>query len=166
MKLSAQEALRMIRTQQVVMIPVGVPGSGKSTLANKLLHANSGFVKLRVCATDEIRKNDPELTEEEVFEIFFRDAAQALKAGHSVYLDATHVKDTMRSASLLLAEREGAAGLLIWMDALPLAEIPRSRMNENVPPAIAAALLAHFKELRPADFSAPWVSARDLLTVL
>lgn len=166
MKLSAQEALQIIRTRQVVMIPVGIPGSGKSTLASELSRANSGHAKLMICSSDEIRKNDPQLTEEEVFEKFFRDAGQALQAGRSVYMDATHVRDTMRSASLLLAKREGAAALLIWMDALPLTEIPQSRMYRNVSPAIAAAILAHFEELRPEDFDAPWVSARDLLTVL
>lgn len=166
MKLSAQEAVQIMRTRQAVMIPVGIPGSGKSTLASKLARTNSGPVKLKICSTDDIRKNGPQLTEEEVFEKFFGDARKALRAGRSVYMDATHVRDAMRSASLLLAKREGAAALLIWMDVLPLTEIPRYRMNKNVPPDIAAALLAHFEDLRPADFDAPWVSARDLLKVL
>ncbi len=111
----------------------GLSGSGKSTEARRRAPALSPLPGAVVLRTDELRKRlwgvDPLVPlppaaytpdfGARVYASLIETAAQVLKAGHSVVLDAVFLRPEERAAAEALAQAQGVPFTGLWMEAPP-----------------------------------------------
>jgi uncharacterized protein len=111
----------------------GLSGSGKSTLAARLapdLGAPPGAIHVRsdverkvlagVAETERLSASAySSMASLEVYDAIFERAAKALRAGHSVVLDAVFARDIERNMAEAVASGTGASFLGLWLDAAP-----------------------------------------------
>jgi len=121
----------MIRDKPVLVAIGGLSGTGKSTLARELapgIGAAPGAVILRsdverkrlfACAPTERlpRRAYTGTVTETVYRTLARKAGAALRAGHSVILDAVHGQPQERAAARAIAEDFGAEFVGMWLYA-------------------------------------------------
>jgi predicted kinase len=118
----------------------GLSGSGKSTLAARLaprlgrapgaVHLRSDIVRKRMFEAAETTRLPAdaytEAVTETVYEALRRGAAAALRAGHTVIVDAVHLREGERAAIAAVAAAAGAPFTGLWLDA------PAATLTERV----------------------------------
>ncbi|MFQ5973120.1 MAG: AAA family ATPase [Alphaproteobacteria bacterium] len=109
----------------------GFSGVGKTRLARRLalelgaapgaLHLQSDFVRKRLLGAHELSRLPQDAytpsVSNRVYEILADEAERALRAGHSVIVDAVHGKSSGRAELAALARKVGARFTGIWLDA-------------------------------------------------
>lgn len=80
----------------IIHLMVGIQGSGKSTYSNKL----SKEKNIKIVSTDEVRKQNPNIDEKEVWPTVYKMVANELKKGKDVIFDATSITPKVRSRLL------------------------------------------------------------------
>ena len=81
-----------------IYVMVGIPGSGKSTFAKEL----SEKLKIKVVSSDNVRDENKDMPEKDIFGEVYRLVASEIKRGSDVILDATNSTKYIRS---LIIER-------------------------------------------------------------
>jgi predicted kinase len=118
---SSVSDLDSLADRPTLYVLIGLQGSGKSTWAR----ANAARLRAVIVASDEIRNEleaagiAAEGQGDRVFAIVGERAAQLLRAGQNVIVDATHIRRRWRADVLGLARRHGARRVAVWFD-LPL----------------------------------------------
>lgn len=134
-----RDALRYFDTAESFLAPApptlvavgGFSGTGKSTLAARIapalgrapgaVHLRSDIERKRLFGVGETDRLPEEAYRQEITEQVFaalrRQAEIALKAGHSVVIDAVHRQRAERAALAAVAARCGAAFTGLWLDA-------------------------------------------------
>ena len=109
----------------------GLSGSGKTTLGTALaprigappgaLHLRSDVLRKHLAGVGDRERLPREAygkeSSEEVYRELRRRAASALRAGHSVVLDAVHARPEERAAAEAVAREAGAAFTGLWLEA-------------------------------------------------
>jgi predicted kinase len=109
--------------KQYVFVTVGVPGCGKSRFYHKCANDDDwgmGDVPAYV-SSDDIREElfgtaYEQSNSDLVFQTVRERAEEHLRAGHSVYLDATHIRKEWRKYALDLAQKYGAVCVALYFD--------------------------------------------------
>ena len=86
---------------------IGLPGSGKSTFAKTL----PGFIH----SSDGLREKHPDLTENEIWDLMFKNTQAALKAKADVVYDATNLSRKRRQNVLNMAKKLGTKTIAVLM---------------------------------------------------
>ena len=142
----------------------GLSGSGKTTLAAGLapgIGAAPGAVHLRsdierkiMFGVDPLEPLPAEGYRSEVgaqvYERLRERAARALRAGHSVLLDAVHDIDAERAAAEALAARAGVPFAGLWLEADPQALVARVSARRGDASDADAAVVRRQLEAAPA----------------
>lgn len=126
------QARRFLAPPKAKLVAIGgYSGVGKSVLARHLAHAVGAPPGAVVLRTDVLRKQllgaDPmehlgdraytkEVSERVYKEIFAR-AAEIVRAGHSVVLDAVFLRPDERAAAAAAGQQNGAAFAAVWLQA-------------------------------------------------
>ena len=121
----------------------GLSGTGKSTLSSRIapvvgaspgaLHVRSDVERKVMAGVDETERLPPSsytrAASATVYRTVLARAEQALRAGHSVIIDAVFANENERHAAQVLATRCGAAFHGFWLDADP--GILKSRVSQR-----------------------------------
>ena len=164
------EALAMLAVPKPALLAIGgASGTGKSTIAYGIAPLAGGVLGARVLRSDVIRKRlagiAPEMrlpaesytpaASERVYEAMLEEAAQLLKAGQGVILDAVFGKPTGREAVAALASTCAVPFKAAWLEAGP--DIRRQRVEgraRDASDATSAILDAQLREIeRPTDWT-------------
>lgn len=126
------QARRFLVPPKAQLVAVGgLSGVGKSVLAQRLAHAVGAPPGAVVLRTDVLRKRllgadpmghlgDRAYTKEmsgRVYKEMFARAAEIVRAGHSVILDAVFLRSDERAAAAAAAQQNGAAFAGVWLHA-------------------------------------------------
>ena len=76
-----------------IHLMVGIQGSGKSTFSKKL----SDGLSIIIVSTDEVRKQNPNILEVDVWPAAYKMCADELQKGKDVIFDATSITPKVRS---------------------------------------------------------------------
>ena len=76
-----------------IHLMVGIQGSGKSTFSKKL----SDGLSIIIVSTDEVRKQNPNILEADVWPTAYKMCADELQKGKDVIFDATSITPKVRS---------------------------------------------------------------------
>jgi aminoglycoside phosphotransferase family enzyme/predicted kinase len=129
-----QASLAWLKPVQPRLICVGgLSGSGKSTLAARLahdiglapgaLHVRSDVERKVLAGVDETAHLPPErytaAASKATYQAIFQRAKAALKAGHSVILDAVFAREDERETAEELAENANTSFTGLWLAAAP-----------------------------------------------
>ncbi len=141
---------------------IGAPGSGKSAWARE----NGPRLGVVVVGSDDVRNDfrangkNP-LDGDAVFAEVTRRAREALAAGRSVILDATHYRRRYRTYAIDLARDLGARRVAVWFDVLLGVCLSRNAGrrggtfgDEPVPDQVVRDIFAHLQPPKPDEFDA------------
>lgn len=73
---------------------VGIPGSGKSTYCNNYLKTK--YKEAIYVSSDKVRDNNPNVKEENIWPLIYKECANALNSNHSLIFDATNITPKVR----------------------------------------------------------------------
>ena len=76
----------------MVYLLVGIQGSGKSTFAEKLSKSEN----IEIISTDSVRKNNKGIEESKVWDVVYKNIADAIKEGRDVIFDSTAINTKVR----------------------------------------------------------------------
>lgn len=122
--------------KQYVFVAIGVPACGKSAFYHRTADEWSMGETPAYISSDDIREelfgtaydqSDPE----RVFSLVRKRAEEYLAAGHSVYLDATHIKKDWRKYALDLAQKHGAICVALFFDVPFFTALKRDRKRDR-----------------------------------
>ncbi len=167
-------AQRFIDRVKPALIAIGgLSGTGKSTLARGLapeIGAAPGAVILRsdverkrlfgVSETQRLAESaySAQVTRT-VYRTLTKKARAALRAGHSVILDAVHAQPFEREEARAIAEETGAEFVGIWLAAAEQTLVQRVESREADPSDAGAAVVRKQLGFDPGDIAWTWVDA-------
>lgn len=74
---------------------VGIPGAGKSTYCRETL--SKKYPKAIVIASDIVRDNNPQMSEDQIWPEIFRLCSSAINGGSDIIYDATNITPKVRN---------------------------------------------------------------------
>jgi predicted kinase len=120
-----------------LVVLCGIPGSGKTTIAKLVLRS---FEKSILIGTDEVRHmlTHPSFAPEEskfVYDACFGIAKEALRAGYTVVLDGTFLREEYRLEALTRLRRYYKIADTVWVECRLEAALQRNSARDVVVPS-------------------------------
>jgi len=136
------------------LIGIGIPGSGKTTTLKKFAEKNN---YVYICPDDiraELSGGDAadQSKNKEVWELTYNRAAEALKSGISVVVDATFANSGQRKSFIEFLRKSGAEKIQgLYVDTpLEVAKERNSKRERQVPDFVLDRMHTSIKENPPA----------------
>ena len=81
---------------KTVHLMIGIQGAGKTTYVKKMLKTKKGK-DYKLVSTDLVRQENPNISEQEVWPLVYKQAADYLNDGKDVIFDATNITPKVRN---------------------------------------------------------------------